>query len=1105
MTDARPASGVAALAAQYGDVHALPVSFAQRRFWVLDQLDEATAAYTIPVVLELTGTLDPTAFARAIGHVVARHESLRTVFVLEGDEPVQVVLPPSAVPVPVEDLRALDDPAREARVRAAVDETANRGFDLARGPLARFALLRTADDTHVWLAAFHHIVADGQSIGIFTSELEQAYAALLTGCEPALAPLPLQYADYAVWQRKAMQGRGAARQLAYWKTALTQLPTLEIATDHPRPAVATAAGGKREAVIPASVAVAVRALAKREGATPYATFLAAFAVLLHRYTAQDDLVIGSITAGRLRPEVEPLIGLFVNTLAIRAEVNASDPFTAVLHRVRDRTLEALANQEVPFEQVVDAVQPARDRSRSPIFQVAFQLLEGLSRDLQLTGMRASRVSGAKGTSKFDLTLMLGAAPAGAMRAVMEYRSDIFETGTVDRMLGHFGVLLAAIAQDASRSVGSLPLMDAAELAFVTDQGTDAATPIPAWTAPERVHAMAVAHPGVVAVQAEDAVLTYAELDARAARLAALLAAAGVRAGDRVAVMVARSSTLPVALLGAWYAGAAYVPLDAGYPAARIMQVLEDASVAAIVVDADARVEAAEVLANASAPVVELSISTWTGGDAPAAPVTWSGLDALAYVIFTSGSTGRPKGVAVPHRALTNFLATMAERPGLSAGDALVAVTTIAFDIAGLELWMPLTTGARMVLASRATAMDGVALRVLLDATVRATRPRRTMLQATPATWRLLLAAEWVGDPTVCMLCGGEGWPDGLAAALLPKGGALWNVYGPTETTIWSARYLVRTPELSLGEPLANTTLHVLDPRGALVPIGVPGEVWIGGAGLAVGYLGRDDLTAERFVTHPSLGRIYRTGDRVRRLADGRLVYMGRLDDQVKVRGFRIELGEIEAVLAASPAVAQAVAAVASGADGNDARVVAYVVLASPADNSAGVLADLEMRARRALPEYMVPTHIMTLDTFPRTPNGKVDRRALPTPSLDALRDAHEFVAPEGALENQVAGVWEAVLGVERVGRDDDFFALGGNSLSAMRIIARLMDLSAERLTIGALFEARTVAALVTRIGQRRGAALVAEADDLAELLAELEGMSEAEVARQLTGHREEPA
>ena len=1067
---------IAALTATHGELHVFPASLQQQRFWLLDQIDGEAAAYTIPLALRLVGPLDAAALAGALQAVVDRHEALRTVFALEGGDVAQVVLPRLAIELPVEDLSALPYDERERAVAARASTNANAPFELAAGPLVRASLLRLAASEHVLLIVLHHIVADGWSTGILLSELDAAYTAHRTGEEPALPPLPLQYADYALWQRRVAGGAAAARQLDHWADRLTGVPPLELPTDRARPAVQSVAGGKREARLSPQDAELVRARARASGTTPFVVCLSAFAALLHRYSGQSDFAVGSITSGRRRSELEPIVGVFVNTLALRVTTEASEPFAALVARVRDVTIDAMANQDVPFEQVVERVQPTRDRSRSPIFQVAFQLLDGLAEEPRLADLAVSRVSATKDTAKFELTLVVRSAPDGGLVTVAEYSTALFDEETVDRMLAHYGTLLVAAARDATVPLGRLPMLGEAERALVTERWNDTAEPLPTWTVASRVLEQAASTRDVIAVRTEEEALTYRELARRSALVARRLGALGVRAGDRVAVCVDRTTTLPVALLGVLRAGAAYVPIDAAYPAERIAQVLEDARVAAILVDDPSRGS----LPPTDAPIERLDAATWradvSDAERDALPAADGG--ALAYVLFTSGSTGRPKGVMIPHTALANFLESMLEAPGLAAGDAIVAVTTVSFDIAGLELWLPLVTGAEVVLASRATAVDGHALRALLDRTARAVAPHRTMLQATPATWRLLLEAGWAGAPNVVMLCGGEAWPAGLAAALRARGAELWNVYGPTETTIWSTRARVTDADVPLGEPLANTTLFVLEPSGEPAPLGVPGELWIGGAGLARGYLGRDDLTAERFVEHARFGRLYRTGDLVRRMADGRVRYLGRLDNQVKVRGFRIELGEIESILAAQAEVSRAVATVIPPSAGTEARLAAYVVLdlAVGATESVEyaqerVLGALRARLRRALPDYMVPSSIMALPALPLTPNGKVDRRALPLPGVEAV--TRSYVAPESALEKAIASAWGAVLGVERVGRDDDFFALGGSSLAAMRVVARLAEALPVRLTIGALFGARTVAALASLVEQRTAAPTVA--------------------------------
>ncbi len=653
-----------------------------------------------------------------------------------------------------------------------------------------------------------------------------------------------------------------------------------------------------------------------------------------------------------------------------------------------------------------------------------------------------------------------------LRTVFQYRRALFDEGTVDRMLAHLATLIEAAAARPGAAASALTLVPANERTTLVRDWNATDRPIPEAAMPALVRAAARRNLESRAVSAPNGTLSYRALLDRSASIASALVQLGVRPGSRVAVCMDRSTDLVAALLGVLRAGAAYVPLDPAYPAERTTYVLGDAGVDAIVVDA-----AAPPLGDARCSVLRI--------DAPIPAVADAGFtdavvepDALAYVLYTSGSTGRPKGVMISHRALVNFLSTMAERPGLAAGDTLVAVTTISFDIAGLELWLPLVTGAETLLVSREVAMDGAALRRVVDAAVLRTAGN-VMLQATPATWRLLLESGWAGASKMVLLCGGEAWPAGLAAQLRARGSALWNVYGPTETTIWSTRALVTTDDVSLGEPLANTTLFVLEPTGQPAPFGVPGELWIGGAGLARGYHERPELTAERFVVHPDFGRLYRTGDLVRRTPDGRLTYLGRLDDQVKVRGYRIELGEIENVLAAASGVTQAVVALRSS-PGGEPRLVAYVVTADHPNGDAALVAAIGERLRAALPEYMVPSAIVRLASLPLTPNGKVDRRALPAPSDAAAVAARPYVAPRTPLETQIAGVWRDVLGVDRVGVDDDFFSLGGHSLLAMRVIARLADVLPSRLTIATLFEGRTVARIAEQLSDRSeasGAAL----------------------------------
>ena len=1081
------------LAARHVDVQVMPMSFAQQRFWVLEQLVDDRSAYTLPVALRLKGVLDRERLVDAFNTVIARHESLRTLFALDGDLLAQVVVPSLAIDIPVTDLRHLADEVRETRVVSLSGDNANSAFDLSAGPLLRASLLQLADDEQVLLVAVHHMIADGWSLGVLFDEVAQCYAAAIGGADVVLPDLPLQYPDFAVWQRKVMTGNAATKQLAFWREQLAGVEPLELPVDHARPATFTARGDKRALELPAHVVEGMRNVARRESATPSMAFLAAFFALLHRYSGQTDFAVATITSGRLRPEVEPLIGLFVNTLAVRTSVAADDEFVALLQSVARSSTQAQANQNVPFEHVVEALNLPHDQSRPPIVQVCFQLLEGLGRDPALSGLSVSRVPSLKLTSKFELTLMLHPTANGGLRAVMEYATDLFEASTIERMLAHYASLLEGVVRNASVSVGRVPLLSDAERQRLLTEWNNTSGRLPDWTVPTRVLSKAQATPDVVAVRAGARALSYKELAQQSASLATLLTSAGIKPGDRVAVCVDRTPDLSVALLATLRIGAAYVPIDASYPSDRIAYVLGDAGAAAVITDG---------VSMASLPWTALPVLRV---DEPRLELTermfaCAAIDAesVAYVLYTSGSTGRPKGVVVPHRALSNFLGSMAERPGLNAGDAIIAVTTLAFDIAGLELWLPLVVGARIELVSREVAMDGRQLAQLVTSVATSVGTGTCLLQATPVTWRLLVEAGWNGTPNLTMLCGGEGWPPGLAALLLPRGAALWNVYGPTETTIWSSRAHVTEPgQPSLGEPLANTALYVFERGGELAPIGVPGELCIGGAGLAHGYYNRPDLTADRFVQRSGLSRVYRTGDLVVRRGNGRLEYLGRLDDQVKLRGHRIELGEIEAVLAAQPEVSQAIVAVRTVGTPPEPQLVAYLVPVH--EQSASLSGVLTARLRASLPAYMMPAIFVLLDALPLTPNGKADRRALPTPDVQASMAA-EYVAPRTPLESLVVSFLGEVLGRDKVGVLDDFFAIGGHSLAAMRLAAKLSEACAATIPMRVVFEART-AEQITRWMESNGIALD---DELAAMLAELDSMSDEEARALLAADTPQP-
>ncbi|HVR09570.1 MAG TPA: amino acid adenylation domain-containing protein, partial [Thermoanaerobaculia bacterium] len=1051
----------------------LPASFAQQRLWLLDQIEQGSAAYNLPAAVRLSGEVAAGELRRVVAEVVRRHEALRTTLPARAAGPVQHIAPPlgAALPaLPLADLLGLPGARVEEEARRLARMEARRGFDLERGPLLRQALLRLAGRDHLLLITLHHVVCDGWSLGVLMREVAVLAAAFARGLPSPLPELPVQYADFAVWQRRWLTGEVLDRQLGYWRRQLAGAPrALEVPTDRPRPAVPCHRGGLRDTVIFPAIAQAVAALCRRQGVTPFMTMLAAWAVLLGRQASQQEVLLGTPVAGRNWREVEELIGLFVNTLVLRVDLAGSPSFGEVLRRVRETALDAFLHQGLPFERLVEDLAPERDLSRSPLFQVLFSLQDAALSDLRLPGLELRQLPVDTGTAKFDLTLNLGAS-GGGFAGRLEYDAELFDAATAERLLAHYQRLLAAAVETPEAGIGELPSMSAMERQSLLREHNDTAAVLPAQRCVhELLAAQAASTPRAVAVRGGGQALRYGELRTLSGRLARRLARSGVGPGELVGVCVERTPALVVALWGVLEAGGAYVPLDPGHPRERLGWMLADCQ-ARVVLTERALVG---VLPPHTARVVLLDDEAGLGAAASEGEGTATAVAAtaalpavaaedLAYVIYTSGSTGRPKGVEVRHGAVVNYLATMAERPGLGAGDVMLAVTTLSFDIAVTELFLPLCVGACVELADRETAGDAELLMSALE------RSGASCMQATPATWGLLVEGGWRGRAGLRALCGGEALPRRLAEQLLARVGELWNLYGPTESTVWSARQRVAPGEgaVPLGEPLANTGLYLVSREVEAVPLGVVGEVAIGGEGLARGYHRRPELTAERFVPDPfgpPGGRLYRTGDLARRQGDGKLEFLGRRDLQVKVRGFRIELGEIETVLASHPAVRECV--VAARQDGpRDRTLVAYVVLpGSPVEPR-------ELRAFLAarLPAYMVPARFVPLDALPLSPNGKVDRNALPAPG-DMERapaaGAGEFSAP-GAIDpvtELVAGVLAEVLGRERVGAGDDFFEMGGHSLLATRVVSRLRGVLGVELPLRSLLEKRTAAGLAAAV------------------------------------------
>ena len=1055
------------------DKTVIPLSFAQYRLWFLEQLRPNTSIHTIPGAFRIKGKLYLAALQASFETILRRHEALRIVFPTTAGKPApkittipstQDTLSPHRLSViDLQDIPAAEQ--EEVAQQQAISEL-QKPFNLAQGPLVRTTLLRLDEDEHIFLIALHHIVADGWSLGLLMRELAALYQ---TFCVQTLNPrsaapvplpdLPIQYADFAHWQRQWLQGDVLAEQLSYWKQQLSgDLPVLQLPADYPRPATQTFQGKFQAVVLPPTLSGDIKALARSEKATLYMTLLAAFKVLLYRYTAQEDILVGSPITNRNRPEIEGLIGVFVNTLVMRTSLDGDLSFRELLGRVREVVVEANAHPDLPFEKLVDELQLERDMNHSPLFQVMFVLQNAPAERLTFSDLILEPILLDKGTAQFDLTLDI-TETTESINCRFEYNTDLFSDATIARMMRHFQTLLAGIVIDCEQRISELPLLTAAEQQQFQVEWNRTQANYPRQACLHHLFTAQVEQtPDAVAVVFDQEQLTYQELNQRANQLAHHLQTLGVKPDVLVGVLVERSLDMIIGLLGVLKAGGAYVPLDPIYPQERLAFMLSDAQIPVLLTQQALLKQLPEHGASVICLDADWEIIDTNRTDNTVSSV---GSDHLAYVIYTSGSTGNPKGVQIPHSAVVNFLMSMMREPGLTQSDALLAVTSISFDIAALELYLPLITGARLILARHDVTQDGRLLAEQLNAS------GATVMQATPASWRMLLSSGWSGNTDLKILCGGEALSRDLAELLLEKGTSLWNLYGPTETTIWSTVYKVesdlRSPTLvPIGHPIANTHVYLLSPSGQPSPIGIPGELHIGGAGLARGYLNRPELTAEKFIIHPLGERLYKTGDLARYRSDGAIEYIGRIDHQVKLRGFRIELGEIETVLRRHPSIDQAVVVASVGESGHK-RLVAYIVGLLPVTTLTD---DLRGYLEQKLPRYMTPSVFVKLETLPLTPNGKIDRRALPAPDDLTLKSKSAFVSPRTPVEKGLAEIWTQVLGVEQVGLHDNFFELGGDSILSIQIIYQANQLGFQ-LTPQQLFERQTIAQLaaVTRVSQ----------------------------------------
>jgi amino acid adenylation domain-containing protein len=1033
-----------------------PLSYNQQGLWVLNQLMPGTSLYHTPTAVRLTGTLDVGTLKKALNFIVSRHDALRTTFTNADGTPAQSIAGELSVEVPLIDLSDLSETDREAEALRMLQDEARRLFDLSRGPLIRSILLRLQEQEHILLVTMHHIVTDGWSIGIFHRELSALYEAFLAGKPSPLAELPIQYADFSHWQREWLGSEACKLLLSYWKKQFATLPpVLELPTDQLRPnvhAYHAFRGAHHTLRLSREFTSELKQFCQQKRVTLFMTLLSAYKVLLHRYTGEEDIVVGTPIAGRTMSETEDLIGLFINTLALRSNLSGDPSFVELLDRVKETALGAYAHQDLPFERLVKELQPDRTLAQNPLFQVMFVLQSEDIPALQLPGLTANHFRIDNIRANFDLTLDI-VERDGQLVCLFESNADLFEAETVERMMGHFQTLLVGIVANPEQRIAQLPLLTEGERRQLLVEWNDTRTDYPAHRCIQELFEQQVeSTPYATALLYEDRQLTYHELNLQANQLAHYLRKCGVGPDTRVGLCVERSAEMIIALLAILKAGGAYVPLDPAYPQARLHFMLEDARVLVLLTQK-------ALLQNLPATAMDVICidELWEklAHESEGNPEPGTTSDNLAYVMYTSGSTGKPKGVAVTHRNVVRLVKNT-NYASFSVDEVFLQFATISFDASTFEIWGSLLNGARLALMPAGTPSLkelGQALR----------RYRVTTLWMTAGLFHLMVDNHLDDLRGVRQLLAGG---DVLSVPHVRKVFQelpccrLINGYGPTENTTFTCCYPVTdltkvNGSVPIGYPISNTSVYVLDRYLNPTPIGVPGELYAGGDGLAHGYLDRPELNAERFVRDPfstaPTAHLYRTGDLVRYRATGEIEFIGRIDNQVKVRGFRIELGEIEAALAEHPAVREAV--VVARKDEGDKHLVAYLV---PSEGQEVLVDELRDFLSQRLPDHMVPSIFVELESLPLSPIGKVDRRALPAPNGIRPATVTRFAAPADELELKLTRIWERVMGISAIGVNDNFFELGGHSLLAVRLFAQIEKSFDRNLPLATLFQAPTV-------------------------------------------------
>jgi amino acid adenylation domain-containing protein len=1050
----------------------LPLSFAQSRLWFLDRLEGGSATYNMPEPLQLTGYLDITALELAVQAIVKRHEILRTSFQMVDGEPIQVISQHCQIPFPLLDLHHLEDAAQSSRLQSVAIAQSQQPFNLAVPPLLRVTLVRLGLESHVLLVTIHHIIADGWSMGIFIDELSALYQAACSGISAQLAELPIQYADFALWQRQWLTADVLQHQVDYWRQQLADLlPLLELPTDRSRPSIQTFCGGTTSFEIDRESTQQLKLLSQGAGATLFMTLLAAFATLLSRYSRQEEIAIGSPIANRNQSGIESLIGFFVNTLVLRTKLDGNPTFVELLARVREMTLGAYEHQDLPFEKLVEELQPERSLSYTPLFQVMFVLQNAPPSQLELPDLTIAPFKLDLVAARFDLTLQM-TETAGGLTGELIYNRDLFDAATIDRMAGHFQILLAGIIANVHQPIAQLPLIGSPEQQQLLIDWNDTHTDYPADKCIHQlVEAQVAETPNAIAVQFESTQLTYRQLNDRSNQLAHYLQTLGVKSEVLVGICVERSCEMIIGLLGILKAGGAYVPLDPAYPSDRLSFMLADAQVSVLLTQQKLLASLPPV----DVPIVELDNWENFKGESTTNPPNDLQPSNLAYVIYTSGSTGKPKGVLVQHQGLCNLALAQISCFDVRPDSRVLQFASFSFDASISEVVMSLCAGATLYLGNRDSLLPGTGLMKLLQ------QQRISHITLSPSALAAMPSGAYPDLRTI--IVAGEACPPDVVAQWSP-GRLFLNAYGPTESTVCATTAICTTSNTAppIGRPIANIQVYILDSHLQPVPIGVAGELHIGGAGLARGYLNRPEITTEKFIPNPFSqaysGRLYKTGDLVRYLANGKIEFLGRIDLQVKIRGFRIELGEIEAVLSLQPQVREAVVGVRSEPTGK--RLVAYIVPKSGAIPTSQLRSFLTER----LAEYMVPSAFVMLESFPLTPNGKIDRQALANLAQEHSELDRMAVAPITPIETILATIWADILGIAQVGIHHNFFELGGHSLLATQVISRIHDALQVDLPLRTLFERQTIADLAETVVQHL--AEDTEDDEMARILAELE-------------------